>query len=277
MTKTNLILVTPVLALLSACGIGQQQLSDFGKTADKTVQVVGTASTVTANLISQNEVTRNACRYLQGGNYTLAAAPQTTLSPLLSDQRAVVAALGAYADAIAGALDAKAQSELDAAGGALATSLGSLGQQFDTSAQTAPSLSLLLNAIVQIEENHRISAVKREMEKVLPFLNRLKALLEQDQQRALAEMDHQIAAWEEHSRCVLSASRHRANAEETFRAADKAKRALLANRKQAERAVLAMDALIDSHFQIVYGDADFEEGLKTLNVFLADLQAIKDA
>ncbi len=277
MTTIKLISITSLLALVSACGIGQQQLSDFGKTADQTVQVVGTASTVTANLISQNEVTRNACRYLQGSNYTLGAVPQTKLSPLLSDQRAVVVALGAYADAIAGALDAEAQAELDAAGNALATSFGSLGQQLDSNAQTAPSLSLLLNAIVQIEENHRISAVKVEMEKVLPFLNRLKVLLERDQQRALAEMDQQIAAWERHSRCILSASRSRANAEEAFRAADEAKRALLANRIQAERAVQAMDALIDAHFQIVYGDADFEEGLKTLNVFLADLQAIKDA
>lgn len=273
----KLISLTSALALVSACGIGQQQLTDFGKTADQTVQVVGTASTVTANLISQNEVTHNACRYLQGGSYTLAAAPQAKLSPLLSDQSAVVAALGAYANAIAGALDSGEQAELDAAGGGLATSLGSISQQFDAGAQTGPTVSLLLNAIVQIEENRRISAVKAEMEKVLPFLNRFKELLEKDQDRALAELDQQIAEWERHTRCVLSVSRQQTNAEDTFRAAYEAKRTLLANRKQAERAVKAMEALIDAHFQIVYGDADFEEGLKTLKIFLADLQAIKDS
>ncbi len=266
-----------MLALVSACGIGQQQLSDFGKTADQTVQVVGTASTVTANLITQNEVTRNACRYLQGGNYTLAAASQTKLSPLLSDQRAVVAALGAYADAIAGALDAEAQAELDAAGGALAASVGSVGQQLDASSKTGPIASAVFTAAVQIEKNRRVSAVKAEMVDVLDYLLRLRDLLAEDQARALAEMDQQIAAWERHTRCVLAANLNRANADEAFRAADAAKRALVANRKQAEQAVKAMDALVDAHFQIIDGDADFEEGLKTLNKFLADLQAIKDA
>lgn len=277
MTLTKFISLTSALALISACGISEKQLSDFGKTADQTVQVVGTASTVTSSLLKQNEVTRNACKYLNGGSYTLASTPKTKLSPLLSDQKAVVAALGAYADAIAGALDAEEQAKVDEAGGALATSIGALGEQVDAGAETGPTVSLLLNAIVQIEENRRISAVKAEMEKVLPFLNRLKELLEADQARALAEMDQQIAEWERHNRCVLATSRHRANAEATFRAADEAKRALLANRKQAERAVQAMDALIDAHFEIVYGDGEFEDGLETLNAFLADLQAIKDA
>lgn len=277
MTLTKFISLTSALALISACGISEKQLSDFGKTADQTVQVVGTASTVTSSLLKQNEVTRNACNYLKGGSYTLASTPKTKLSPLLSDQKTVVAALGAYADAIAGALDAEEQAKVDEAGGALATSIGALGEQVDAGAETGPTVSLLLNAIVQIEENRRISAVKAEMEKVLPFLNRLKELLEADQARALAEMDQQIVEWERHNRCVLATSRHRANAEATFRAADQAKRALIANRKQAERAVQAMDALIDAHFEIVYGDGEFEDGLETLNAFLADLQAIKDA
>ena len=277
MTLTKFISLTSALALISACGISEKQLSDFGKTADQTVQVVGTASTVTSSLLKQNEITRNACKYLKGGSYTLASTPKTKLSPLLSDQKAVVAALGAYADAIAGALDAEEQAKVDEAGGTLATSIGALGEQVDAGAETGPTVSLLLNAIVQIEENRRISAVKAEMEKVLPFLNRLKELLEADQARALAEMDQQIVEWERHNRCVLATSRHRANAEATFRAADQAKRALIANRKQAERAVQAMDALIDAHFEIVYGDGEFEDGLETLNAFLADLQAIKDA
>ena len=277
MTLTKFISLTSALALISACGISEKQLSDFGKTADQTVQVVGTASTVTSDLLKQNEVTRNACAYLNGGSYTLASTPKTKLSPLLSDQKAVVAALGAYANAIAGALDAEEQAKVDEAGGTLATSIGALGEQVDAGAETGPTVSLLLNAIVQIEENRRISAVKAEMEKVLPFLNRLKELLEADQARVLAEMDQQIVEWERHNRCVLATSRHRANAEATFRAADQAKRALIANRKQAERAVQAMDALIDAHFEIVYGDGEFEDGLETLIAFLADLQAIKDA
>jgi len=277
LTLTKFISLTSALALISACGISEKQLSDFGKTADQTVQVVGTASTVTSDLLKQNEVTRNACAYLNGGSYTLASTPKTKLSPLLSDQKAVVAALGAYANAIAGALDAEEQAKVDEAGGTLATSIGALGEQVDAGAETGPTVSLLLNAIVQIEENRRISAVKAEMEKVLPFLNRLKELLEADQARVLAEMDQQIVEWERHNRCVLATSRHRANAEATFRAADQAKRALIANRKQAERAVQAMDALIDAHFEIVYGDGEFEDGLETLIAFLADLQAIKDA
>lgn len=277
MTLIKFTSLVSALAMISACGVSESQLSEFGRTVDQTVQVVGTASTVTGNLIAQNEVTRNACNFLKGGSYTLASAPQTQLSPLLSDQGTVMAALGAYANAIAGALDAEEQASLDVATGTLATSIGKLGTQFETGAETGPTISLLLNAIVQIEENRRISAVKAEMEKVLPFLNRLKELLEADQVRALAEMDLQIAEWERHSRCVLSTSRNSANAEATFRAADQAMRELMANRRQAEQAVQAMDALIDAHFAIVFGDGDFEDGLETLNVFLADLQAIKDA
>ncbi|MEO9824125.1 MAG: hypothetical protein ABJF50_06875 [Paracoccaceae bacterium] len=277
MTLTKLVSLTSALALMSACGISEKQLSEFGRTADRTVQVVGMASTVTSNLIVQNEVTLNACEYLKGRSYTLASVPKTELSPLLSDQKAVVAALGAYVDAIAGALDAEEQANVDEAGGSLATSVGALGEQVDPSAQTGPSVSLLLNAIVQIEKNRRISAVKAEMEKVIEYLERLQVLLKEDERRALAEMDLQITQWEQHTRCVLNASRDSPNAEATFREADQAKRALATQRNQAGLAVTAMDALIEAHYKIVFGEGDFEEGLKTLDTFLAGLQAIKDA
>lgn len=277
MTFAKFTSLTSALALVGACGVSESQLSDFGRTVDQTVQVASTASTVTSNLIAQNEVTRNACSYLEGGSYTLAAAPQTQLSPLLIKQGAVMAALGAYADAIAGALDADEQANVDAAAGTFAASVGTLGTQLGAGAETGPSVALLVNAIAQIEENRRHSAVKAEMEKVLPVLNQLRDLLEADQGRALAEMDQQIAEWERHNRCVLSASRNMSNAEALFHAADTTKRELIANRKQAELAVRAMDALIDAHFVIVFGDGDFEDGLETLVGFLADLQAIKDA
>lgn len=148
MTLTKFISLTSALALMSACGISEKQLSEFGKTADQTVQVVGKASTITGNLIAQNEVIRNACRYLEGNSYTLASAPKTKLSPLLSNQKAVVTALGEYADAIAGALDVEKQAKVDEAGVALATSVGALGEHVDAGAETGPTVSLLLNAIV---------------------------------------------------------------------------------------------------------------------------------
>jgi hypothetical protein len=269
--------LTSALALVAACGFSESQLSDFGRTVDQTVQVAGTASTVTSNLVAQNEVTRNACSYLEGGSYTLAAAPQTQLSPLLINQGAVMAALGAYADAIAGALDAGAQAEVDAAAGSFATSVGTLGTQLGAASDAGPTVSLLVNAIAQIEENRRHAAVKAEMEKVLPLLNQLRDRLEADQDRALAEMDQQIAEWERHNRCVLAASRNMSNAEALFRAADTAKRDLMAKRRQAALAVRAMDALINAHLEILADDGDFEDGLETLDGFLADLQAIKDA
>lgn len=265
------------LVALSACGISQKKLADFGETADQTVQIVGTASTVTENLIAQNEVTRNACHYLSGNSYVLGSAPKTKLSPLLSEQKAVIEGLAAYASAIAGALDAEEQANVDAAGEALSTSVGALGDQVGADAQTGPKFSLLLTAIVKIEENRRIEAVKGEMEKVIPYLERLQILLEQDEKRALAEMDRQISEWERHTRCVLSLRRYRANGETAFREADTAKRTLLAQRRQAGQAVQAMNAFVEAHYRIIYGDGDFEDGLATLDTFLAKLQAIKDA
>lgn len=278
MTLIKFISVTSTLAIVSACGISEKQLSDFGKTADQTVQIAGMASTVSDTLINQNEVTRNACIYLQGKKgYALASEPKTKLSPLLSDQKAVFSALSEYADAIAGALDAEEQAKIEEAGGAVATSAGGLLAQTGAAPAVAPTVSLFLTAAVEIEKNRRISAVKAEMRKVLPRLRDLKKLLEADSKQALVEMDQQIQEWEMQTRCVLQASYKKANAEAAFREADQAKRTLLANRKQAEQAVSAMSALVDAHFEILFSDGSFDDGLDILNKFLASLQTIKDA
>lgn len=274
MTFKMLLPLAAALTALSACGISQKQLSDFGETADQTVQIVGMASTVTENLIAQNEVTRNACGYLENTGYTLASPPKTKLSPLLSDQKAVVEGLAAYASAIAGALDAEQQAKVNAARDTLSTSAGELSNQVGADAPTGPTFSLLLTAIVKIEENRRIAAVKKEMANVYPFLLRLRDLLEKDQKRTLAEMDIQIAEWDQQTKCVLEASRY---GDTTFRRADETKRTLIAQRKQAEKAVEAMTALIESHEKIIFRDGNFEDGLATLNTFLAKIQAIKDA
>ncbi|MEJ8561138.1 hypothetical protein QTO30_07805 [Yoonia sp. GPGPB17] len=269
--------LTATLAVLSACQISDGELKSFGQTAGETVEVVGLASSVTGDLIAQNVVTQNACRYIKGVSYTLAATPDTQLSPLLIDQQNIAIALDAYAKAIAGALDPETQGNIDTASEDLATSIGAFGEQVGAGAQVAPTVALLFNAIARIEETRRVSAVKAEMEKVFPFLLRLRELLAADQARALAEMDEQIAAWDRHTRCVLTATRQRANAEAAFRDADQARRDLISKRKQAARAVLALDALIDAHAAIVFGDGEFEDGLKILDAFVEDLQAIKDA
>ena len=80
-------------------------------------------------------------------------------------------------------------------------------------------------------------------------------------------MDDQIKQWEVHTRCVLSATRSKSNAEALFVKADTDKRALLAERKKAASAVFALDALIDAHFKILASE-DFDEGIKTLKLFL---------
>lgn len=277
MTFARVTVLTSALALISACGIPQKQLAEFGETAEQTVQVVGMASTTTGTLLLENEVTRNACSYLKGGRYVLASSPKSELSPLLRNQRAVSAALGLYASALAGALDGEEQAQVDAAGDALNEAVGAVTTQLDSSAQAGPIGSVFVTAIVEIEKNRRVGKVKRQMETVLPSLIQLSELLAADRARALAEMDRQIAAWDRHTRCVLGASRNKANSEATFRQADAAKRELLAKRKQAESAAEAMDKLIHAHLEIINGDGDFDEGIKTLNKFLTGLQAIKDA
>lgn len=278
MKLPKLLLPCAALLALGACSVSDKKLTEFGETAQATVQIVGLPSTLTRDLIAKNEVTRNACRYLNGAPYKLAATPSVQMSKLLTDQQNVTAALDAYAKAIAGALDAEAQGKVNTAGTTFATSLSALGPQIGASSKTGPTASLLLTAITRIEEDRRISNVKAEMEKVLPFLNRLRELLARDQASALAELDRQIAAWEHHTRCVLAANRRKSGAEPIFREADQNLRTLTAQRKQAERGVPAMDALIDAHFEFVFGEtSDLDDGIDTLNDFLAKVQAIKDA
>lgn len=275
-----LLLVFILLVGIGCAGPRTDDVKAFGETTTKAVTLLKDSASLEGELAMRTATLQNACRYLNGHRYQLAAARTSRPPATITEQLKFLNALAGYADALSKATDPESITKLRAAAaqfsGAAAGFVAAVPGGASLSPVAGPVTKLFVNGVVDFSELQRQRQIRQIAASVNDdLLDGLKLVL--DDHEGIRELEFQrIRDWEAAARCNLaSVRRHQALA--TFIDFDKEQRGYLARLHALDGAVKAMGQVVLAHDKIVNSEGDLGAAVHQLNLYLDNLLELKKA
>jgi len=280
------LILTTFTTLLSSCSFSPatKDVQAFGKAATSAVTAIAVPDQVQGELLLQASVNVNACTYLQGRKFTLAAPlNKDDQLDIIKEQARFLKALKAYASALAQVTDPEGIANLRNAASGLSGSLSSLTAvipgSISTSALVGPAINLVVNSVINISELQRRHEVRQIIEATDDTLVEGGRLIRQDYKKIGMHLDKVIREWEGHARCVLTHVRNRdaVGSYSLFVQFDAQLRSFRARRNTLNNSVNLIGQVVGAHGRLVSAEGNFSEALDDLNRTVADLEALQTA
>lgn len=261
-----------LLLLAAGCGTGPntKDVAAFGTATESAVAVIGETGRLEQDLAVAYAAEANACRYLQGQPYVVASPRIAAPVSRLTEQKAFVTALTRYATALSRATDPAAVAELEAAAGKLTESASSLiAAASPASVVAAPVIRAGVKGVVFLSEQQRMQRIRAIIADTDPWLFDAVFILLKNDENDRELLSRRLREWEGAARCSMrQVQPQRADAYQQFMASDRAKREYLARERTANRRVLAIGTLAETHRQLARGQIDLATATTQINSFL---------
>ncbi|MDF1631689.1 hypothetical protein [Mycoplana sp. MJR14] len=274
--------IISLLFLLTGCGTGPstKDVAAFGAATANAVSVIGETASLEQDLAVAYATEVNACRYLQGRPYVVGSLRIVPPVPRLAEQKKFLAALTRYATALSKATDPAAVAELEAAAGKLTESASSLiAAATPANAVAAPVVKAAVKGLVFLSEQQRMQKIRTIIADTDPWLFDAMFILLENDENDRDLLDRRLREWEGAARCTMrQVQPARAGAYQQFMASDKAKREYLERERAANRRVLAVGTLAETHRQLARGQIDLAAATAQINSLLdivGSLEAIR--
>lgn len=266
-----------LIVLLGACArpLSDEAADDLSALAGSAASMVGAPAEIQAELGREAAENRALCRYLSTGAVDLGAPPaRPAVSALAREQAAAGRALDAYVAALVEASRGESLQGLRDAqarfGGAVSTFASAAGSG------TAGGLAAAgLEVAQQRGEARRQREIREIMRQAIDPLFLLEALLKRDVGAVAAQTDRAVAAWEREARCLLRASRSRAEAPEVFEDLTRRRQEIGRQVAAVRTAPEAVETLRVAHILAVTEPDGFRQSIATVVEVLSEMDALR--